>query len=172
MNIRAVYGTPCRSQYFCKRSNVSGTVAATGDATTLTSANTDAQVMANAAQSNSEAYTSQSYQQANINAQGYAQQAQSNAETFAQGAANQAQINSEQYAASGIAAALAMPSSPYLEPGHYAVGIQAATYGGEQGFGARATFQISNHWSANAGVAGGSGEYGQVGGTVGVQYEG
>ena len=24
MNIRAVYGTPCRSQYFCKRSNVSG----------------------------------------------------------------------------------------------------------------------------------------------------
>lgn len=26
MNIRAVYGTPCRSQYFCKRSNVSGTV--------------------------------------------------------------------------------------------------------------------------------------------------
>jgi len=26
VNIRAVYGTPCRSQYFCKRSNVSGTV--------------------------------------------------------------------------------------------------------------------------------------------------
>ena len=26
MNIRAVYGTPCRSQYFCKRGNVSGTV--------------------------------------------------------------------------------------------------------------------------------------------------
>ena len=128
--------------------------------------------MANAAQSNSEAYTTQSYQQANANAQGYAQQAQSNAENFAQGAANQAQINSEQYAASGIAAALAMPSSPYLRPGHYAVGIQAATYGGEQGFGARATFQMSNHWSANAGVAGGTGIYGQVGGTVGVQYEG
>ncbi len=164
---------------------------ATGDATTLASANTDSQVMANAArsnseayasttaqtdsnaaQSNSEAYTNQSYQKANANAQGYAQQAQNNAETFAQGSANQAQINSEQYAASGIAAALAMPSSPYLRPGHYAVGIQAATYGGEQGFGARATFQISNHWSANAGVAGGSGEYGQVGGTVGVQYEG
>ena len=128
--------------------------------------------MANAAQSNSESYTNQSYQQANVNAKGYAQQAQSNAETFAQGAANQAQINSEQYAASGIAAALAMPSSPYLRPGHYAVGIQAATYGGEQGFGARATFQMSNHWSANAGVAGGTGIYGQVGGTVGVQYEG
>ena len=143
-----------------------------GDKTTLASANTDAQVMANAAQSNSEAYTNQSYQQANVNAQGYAQQAQSNAETFAKGAANQAQINSEQYAASGIAAALAMPSSPYLEPGHYAVGIQAATYGGEQGFGARATFQVSDHWSANAGVAGGTGIYGQVGGTVGVQYEG
>ena len=147
-------------------------ISATGDATTLASANTDSQVMANTAQSNSEAYTNQSYQKANANAQGYAQQAQSNAETFAQGAANQAQINSEQYAASGIAAALAMPSSSYLRPGHYAVGIQAATYGGEQGFGARATFQISNHWSANAGVAGGSGEYGQVGGTVGVQYEG
>jgi len=72
----------------------------------------------------------------------------------------------------GIAAALAMPSSPYLRPGHYAVGVQAATYGGEQGFGARATFQMSNHWSANAGVAGGTGIYGQVGGTVGVQYEG
>jgi len=26
VNIRAVYGTPCSSQYFCKRSNVSGTV--------------------------------------------------------------------------------------------------------------------------------------------------
>ena len=26
MNIRAVYGTPCRSQYFCKRGNVSGTI--------------------------------------------------------------------------------------------------------------------------------------------------
>ena len=146
--------------------------AATGDKTTLASANTDAQVMANAAQSSSESYTNQSYQQANTNAQGYAQQAQSNAETFAQGAANQAQINSEQYAASGIAAALAMPSSPYLRPGHYAVGIQAATYGGEQGFGARATFQINDHWSANAGVAGGTGIYGQVGGTVGVQFEG
>ena len=143
-----------------------------GDKSTLTSANTDAQVMANAAQSNSESYTNQSYQKANANAQGYAQQAQSNAETFAQGAANQAQINSEQYAASGIAAALAMPSSPYLRPGHYAVGIQAATYGGEQGFGARATFQINDHWSANAGVAGGTGIYGQVGGTVGVQFEG
>ena len=143
-----------------------------GDKSTLTYANQDSQIMANAAQSNSESYTNQSYQQANTNAQGYAQQAQSNAETFAQGAANQAQINSEQYAASGIAAALAMPSSPYLRPGHYAVGIQAATYGGEQGFGARATFQMSNHWSANAGVAGGTGIYGQVGGTVGVQYEG
>ena len=148
---------------------------ATGDATTLASANTDAQVMANAAQSssesyasttaqadanaaqsNSEAYTNQSYQQANVNAKGYA---------------NQAQINSEQYAASGIAAALAMPSSPYLRPGHYAVGIQGATYGGEQGFGARATFQINDHWSANAGVAGGTGIYGQVGGAAGVQYE-
>jgi hypothetical protein len=146
--------------------------AATGDKTTLASANTDAQVMANAAQSSSESYTNQSYQQANANAQGYAQQAQNNAETFAQGAANQAQINSEQYAASGIAAALALPSSPYLRPGHYAVGIQGATYGGEQGFGARATFQVSDHWSANAGVAGGTGIYGQVGGTVGVQYEG
>ena len=162
-----------------------------GDKTTLVSANADAQVMANvaqsnsesyasttaqtdanAAQSNSEAYTNQSYQQANANAQGYAQQAQNNAETFAQGAANQAQINSEQYAASGIAAALALPSSPYLRPGHYAVGIQGATYGGEQGFGARATFQVSDHWSANAGVAGGTGIYGQVGGTVGVQFEG
>ena len=143
-----------------------------GDKSTLTSANQDSQIMANAAQSNSESYTNQSYQKANANAQGYAQQAQSNAETFAQGAANQAQINSEQYAASGIAAALAMPSSPYLRPGHYAVGIQAATYGGEQGFGARATFQINDHWSANAGVAGGTGIYGQVGGTVGVQYEG
>ena len=143
-----------------------------GDKSTLTYANQDSQIMANAAQSNSESYTNQSYQQANTNAQGYAQQAQSNAETFAQGAANQAQINSEQYAASGIAAALAMPSSPYLRPGHYAVGIQAATYGGEQGFGARATFQINDHWSANAGVAGGTGIYGQVGGTVGVQYEG
>ena len=142
------------------------------DKTTLTSANQDSQIMANAAQNNSEAYTNQSYQKANANAQGYAQQAQNNAETFAQGAANQAQINSEQYAASGIAAALALPSSPYLRPGHYAVGIQAATYGGEQGFGARATFQMSNHWSANAGVAGGTGIYGQVGGTVGVQYEG
>lgn len=143
-----------------------------GDKSTLTYANQDSQIMANAAQSNSESYTNQSYQQANTNAQGYAQQAQSNAETFAQGAANQAQINSEQYAASGIAAALAMPSSPYLHPGHYAVGIQAATYGGEQGFGARATFQINDHWSANAGVAGGTGIYGQVGGTVGVQFEG
>ena len=65
-----------------------------------------------------------------------------------------------------------MPSSTYLRPGYYAVGIQAATYGGEQGFGARATYQLNNHWSANAGVAGGSGEYGQLGGTVGVQYEG
>jgi hypothetical protein len=147
-------------------------ISATGDATTLASANTDSQVMANTAQSNSEAYTNQSYQKANANAQGYAQQAQNNAETFAQGSANQAQINSEQYAASGIAAALAMPSSTYLRPGHYAVGIQAATYGGEQGFGARATYQLNNHWSANAGVAGGSGEYGQLGGTVGVQYEG
>ena len=142
------------------------------DKTTLASANTDAQVMANAAQSSSESYTNQSYQQANANAQGYAQQAQNNAETFAQGAANQAQINSEQYAASGIAAALALPSSPYLRPGHYAVGIQGATYGGEQGFGARATFQINDHWSANAGVAGGTGIYGQVGGTIGVQFEG
>ena len=154
-----------------------------GDATTLKQANSysntvgaavnqAAQADANAAQSNSEAYTSQSYQQANINAQNYAQQAQNNAENFAQGAANQAQRNADQYAASGIAAALAMPSSPYLRPGHYAVGIQAATYGGEQGFGARATYQINNHWSANAGLSGGSGEYGQVGATVGVQYEG
>ena len=143
-----------------------------GDKTALASANTDAQVMANAAQSNSEAYTNQSYQQANTNAQGYAQQAQSKAESFAQGAASQAQINAEQYAASGIAAALAMPSSPYLTPGHYAIGIQAATYGGEQGFGARATYQMSAHWSANAGLSGGSGEYGQVGATVGVQFEG
>ena len=71
-----------------------------------------------------------------------------------------------------VDAALAMPSSTYLRPGHYAVGIQAATYGGEQGFGARATFQINDHWSANAGVAGGTGIYGQVGGTVGVQFEG
>ena len=146
--------------------------ATAGDKSTLTSANQDSQIMANAAQSNSEAYTSQSYQQANANAQGYAQQAQSNAENFAQGAANQAQINSEQYAASGIAAALAMPSSPYLRPGHYAVGVQAATYGGEQGFGARATYQITDHWSANAGLSGGSGEYGQVGAAVGVQFEG
>ncbi len=146
--------------------------ATAGDKSTLTYANQDSQIMANAAQSSSESYTNQSYQQANANAQGYAQQAQNNAETFAQGAANQAQLNANQYAASGIAAALAMPSSPYLEPGHYAVGIQAATYGGEQGFGARATFQINDHWSANAGVAGGTGIYGQVGGTVGVQYEG
>ena len=136
-----------------------------GDAKTLKKANGNAKGYASTAQSNSEAYAS-------TTAQADAQQAQSNAENFAQGAANQAQRNADQYAASGIAAALAMPSSPYLRPGHYAVGIQAATYGGEQGFGARATYQINSHWSANAGVAGGTGIYGQVGGTVGVQYEG
>ena len=195
--------------------------AANGDASTLASANADSQIMANAAQSNSESFSTTgdkstlaqansasvtgdattlttanqfstsgdkttlasanqtsangdktTLSSANINAQGYANRAQNNAETFAQGAANQAQINSEQYAASGIAAALAMPSSPYLRPGHYAVGVQAATYGGEQGFGARATYQITDHWSANAGLSGGSGEYGQVGAAVGVQFEG
>ena len=133
------------------------TQVAQGDKATLKSANN---------------YTNEVGNAVNQAAQGYASTAQSNSEQFAQGAANQAQDNANQYAAAGIAAALAMPSSPYLRPGHYAVGIQAATYGGEQGFGARATYQINNHWSANAGLSGGSGEYGQVGATVGVQFEG
>ena len=144
---------------------------ATADKTTLASANTDAQVMANAAQNNSEAYTNQSYQQANANAQGYAQQAQNNAETFAQGAANQAQINSEQYAASGIAAALAMPPAPFLPVGHAYVGVQEGEYDGQFATGIRGTYQITSSLDANVGVSGGSGLYGHVAVTAGMGYE-
>ena len=142
-----------------------------GDKSTLTYANQDSQIMANAAQSNSEAYTTQSYQQANANAQGYAQQAQSNAETFAQGAANQAQINSEQYAASGIAAALAMPPAPFLPVGHAYVGVQEGTYDGQFATGIRGTYQITRSLNANVGVSGGSGLYGHVAVTAGMGYE-
>ncbi len=145
--------------------------ATAGDKSTLTSANQDSQIMANAAQNNSEAYTNQSYQKANANAQGYAQQAQNNAETFAQGSANQAQINSEQYAASGIAAALAMPPAPFLPVGHAYVGIQEGEYDGQFATGVRGTYQITRSLNANVGVSGGSGLYGHVAVTAGMGYE-
>lgn len=138
--------------------------------TTLNAANTDSQIIANAAQSNSETYSNQEYQQANANAQGYAAQAQANAEQYAQGAANQAQENAEQFAASGIAAALAMPSSPVLNPGQVYVGAEMGTYDGQQAIGAKATYQITSRWNANVGVSGGFGQYGHTAVAAGVGY--
>ena len=138
--------------------------------TTLVSANTDSQIMANAAQSNSETYSNQEYQQANANAQGYAAQAQANAEQYAQGAANQAQANAEQFAASGIAAALAMPSSPVLAPGQLYVGTEMGTYDGQQAVGAKVTYQITARLNANVGVSGGFGQYGHTAVAAGVGY--
>ena len=137
---------------------------------TLDAANTDSEIMANAAQSNSESYSTQEYRQANVNAQGYAAHAQANAENYAQGAANQAQENAEQFAASGIAAALAMPSSPVLDPGQLYVGTEMGSYDGQQAIGAKATYQISSRWNANVGVSGGFGQYGHTAVAAGVGY--
>jgi hypothetical protein len=134
--------------------------ATTGDTTTLNRANADSRIMASSAQSNSYAYTnrqaSATLGQANSNAQGYANRAQNNAEQFAQGAANRAQMQSDHYAASGIAAALAIPSSPYLRPGHYALGVQGGFYGG---------------MSAVGGLSSGTGRYSNYAETVGLQWE-
>ena len=104
------------------------------------------------------------------NAQGYATQAQANAENYAQGAANQAQTNAEQFAASGIAAALAMPSSPVLNPGQVYVGTEMGSYDGQQAVGAKMTYQISRRWNANVGVSGGFGQYGHTAVAAGVGY--
>ncbi len=142
-----------------------------GDASTLAAAKQDSQVMATAAQNNSEAYTNHSYQQANVNAQGYANQAQSNAETFAQGAANQAQTNAEEFAASGIAAALAMPPAPFLSAGKAYVGIQEGEYDGQTATGIRATYQLTRRLNANLGFSSGTGLYGHMAVTGGVGYE-
>lgn len=139
--------------------------------TALHQANIDSQIMSNAAQSNSNVYTNQQILVENNAAQGYAVQAQNNAEQFAQGAANNAQMQSNKYAASGIAAALAMPPSPFLHPGHYALGIQGGFYGGMSAVGGRATYQITRHWSINAGISAGTGQYSSYAETVGAQWE-
>jgi len=151
------------------------TDASGGDTIILRKAIADSQIIANVAQSNSYAYTNQKASatlgQADANAQGYASIAQNNAENFAQGAANRAQTQADHYAAAGIAAALAMPSSPYLRPGHYALGVQAGFYAGMTAVGGRATYQMSRHWSVNAGLSVGTGRYSNSAETVGFQWE-
>ena len=141
---------------------------------TLTAANSYTnevnQATYQAAESYSTAGDQATLQQANANAQGYAAHAQANAENYAQGAANQAQENAEQFAASGIAAALAMPSSPVLNPGQLYVGAEMGSYDGQQAIGAKATYQISRRWNANVGVSGGFGQYGHTAVAAGVGY--
>ena len=141
---------------------------------TLTAANSYTnevnQATYQAAESYSTAGDQATLQQANANAQGYAAHAQANAENYAQGAANQAQENAEQFAASGIAAALAMPSSPVLAPGQLYVGAEMGTYDSQQAIGAKATYQITRRWNANVGVSGGFGQYGHTAVAAGVGY--
>ena len=141
---------------------------------TLTAANSYTnevnQATYQAAENYSNAGDQATLQQANANAQGYAAQAQANAEQYAQGAANQAQENAEQFAASGIAAALAMPSSPVLNPGQVYVGAEMGTYDGQQAIGAKVTYQISRRWNANVGASGGFGQYGHTAVAAGVGY--
>jgi hypothetical protein len=85
--------------------------------------------------------------------------------------ANNAQQAAQDFAASGIAAALAMPSAPYLPSGHMYVGAQVASYYGEQALGVRATYQINHNWDANLGISSGTGTYGHVAVTAGIGYE-
>ena len=95
---------------------------------------------------------------------------ESYAANIAQSDANNAQAAAQYFAASGIAAALAMPASPILYPGDAAVGVETGGYDGYEALGAKFTYQISRHFSVNAGISSGFGTYGHIGWDAGGTY--
>ena len=107
-------------------------------------------------------YQSQQYTNAQI------QSANNYANQIASQDANNAQQAAQNFAASGIAAALAMPSSPVLCPGSSYIGVEAGGYYGQSAIGARYTYQINRRWNANVGISEGIGEYAHVAWSAGI----
>lgn len=137
-------------------------------ATAQGNAESQAQIDANTAQGNAETYTNQQMQVGNA---ATLQKANRYAARIAGQDASTAQQEAQNFAASGIAAALAMPSDPVLRPGSAYVGVEAASYYGQQAVGVKGTYQIDRHWNADVGVSSGTGYYGHIAVAAGVGYE-
>ena len=69
----------------------------------------------------------------------------------------------------GIAASMALGSAMVVPDKNLSVSLNAATYGGEQGFSGMLTGRVSDSVYVSAGVAGNTGDD-KVGGQVGVAF--